>query len=437
MDVIYIFAIISGIIFLGYLSEWIFKKTNIPDVLFLIGTGIALRYYFKIVTPESFVSIAGIFTTFALVFLLFQGALSIDFRSLIKVLPKTLSLTIVHFLLTIAVVTLITYGLFQSWTIALLCGMVLGGTSSAVVIPLIQNISIRERFGNVLTLESAITDVLGIISVITLLQILETGQIVASGIFKSVLSSFSMAIIVATIFGMIWIVLMSKFEELIDMHILTIGLVVGLYAFIESPFVSASGAIGALTFGLILGNSRSILGFMNKNKDEQIEKRAARFRSHDKKDEILDLRANKRVLSNNAKVIFSEISFFLKIFFFVYLGILIEFSDPFIFVWGFIITFGIYLIRPFAVKMVFLKDKDLEKDRLFLESLIPKGLAAAVLAQLSVQSEVLNGAAANFVNVVLSVVVISIIFTSIFIFLAEKNLVKGFFNKTLYPVIKK
>lgn len=436
MDIIYIFAIISGIIFLGYLSEWIFKKTKIPDVLFLITTGILLRYYFKVVTPGSFDSIAAIFTTFALVFLLFQGALSVDFRSLVRVLPKTLSLTIVHFLLTIAVVTLITYGLFQSWTIALLCGMVLSGTSSAVVIPLIQNISIREKFGNVLTLESAITDVLGIISVITLLKIIETGQIVASGIFKSVLSSFSMAIVVAAVFGMIWIVLMSKFEELIDMHILTVGLVVGLYAFIESPFVSASGAIGALTFGLILGNSKTILGFMNRGKDERIEKRAARFRSHDKKDEILDLRANKRVLSSNAKVFFSEISFFLKIFFFVYLGILIELSDPFIFIWGFIITFGVYLIRPFAVKMVFFGEKDLEKDRLFLESLIPKGLAAAVLAQLSVQSDILNGAAANFINVVLSVVVISIVFTSIFIFLAEKKLVKGFFNKTLYPVKK-
>ena len=89
-------------------------------------------------------------------------------------------------------------------------------------------------------------------------------------------------------------------------------------------------------------------------------------------------------------------------------------------------TVGIFLIRPFAVKLVFGKDNLEAQDRTFLEILIPKGLAAAVLAGVAVQSGVLGDGAGSFINMILSVVLLSILLTSILLFLTQKGWFKGF-----------
>jgi len=106
-----------------------------------------------------------------------------------------------------------------------------------------------------------------------------------------------------------------------------------------------------------------------------------------------------------------------------------DFSNPNVFIYGGIMTLGIYLIRPFAVKMTFGRKEKLDiKEKTLLEILIPKGLAAAVLAQLSVQSGVLGERATEFGSLILSVIFLSIFLTSILIFLTEKRFgFKGIF----------
>lgn len=419
MDVIAIFAIIAGVVFLGFISELIFKKTKIPDVILLIGVGIIIGSILKWANADTFGEGSSLFTTFALVFILFQGALNIDFKTLFKSLSDTLIVTVLNFILSVLVSSGIVYVLYQDVLISILIGMIIAGTSSAVVIPLVNNIEISEKNKLILTLESAISDVLCIIGALTVLQIMETGDIVASQVFKNILSSFSLALVVGMIFGIVWIVLMHKFDVLSRAYMVTVAVVIGLYAFVESSFVGASGAIAALAFGLLLGNSRTILIMIN---GSNMEKNPDKENADDPNERVI-----KTVLSSDAKNFYSEISFFVKTFFFVYLGILIDFSDPMVFLYGAILTLGIYLVRPLAVAIVFNK-KGLEtRDRTFLEILIPKGLAAAVLAQLSIQTGLIVGQAASFVNMILSVVLISILMTSILLFLTEKGIFKGFY----------
>jgi NhaP-type Na+/H+ or K+/H+ antiporter len=413
MDVIAVLGAISGIIFLGFLAEQIFRKTNIPDVLLLIGVGIGMGTILEWTNAESFGSGASLFTTFALIFILFQGALSIDFHTLIKSLSSSMKITILNFFLTVIVITIISYMLGYNPLVAMLIGVILGGTSSAVVIPLVNSIEIKDKYGLILTLESAVSDVLSIIGTITILEIMNTGEVIASNIFNSILTSFSLALVVGLIVGLIWVIIMAKNELITKSYLLTVAVVVGLYAFVESPFVEGSGAIAALMFGLVLGNSRTLLGMTHNHKTpKDIEE-------HENK-------VIRNVLSPTAKNFYGEISFFVKTFFFVYLGILIDFSNPNIFIYGTFLTVGIYLIRPLAIKLVFGKENLEQQDRTFLEILIPKGLAAAVLAGLAVQSGVLGDEAGSFINMILSVVLLSILFTSILLFLTQKGWFKGF-----------
>lgn len=412
MEIISVFAIISIIIFIGFFAEIIFKKFNIPDVIILIGVGILIGTVLKWTNVESFGEGSKLFTTFALVFILFQGALSIDFKTLFKSLSSTVKLTTINFLFTIIIIVIISMIMGYDLKTALLFAMILGGTSSAVVIPLVNNVNIKNKYGLVLTLESALSDVLCIIGTVTILEIIETGKIEASGIFRSVLSSFSLALIVGILAGFIWIILLNKSENLSKSYMLTIAFVIGLYAFVESSFVQASGAIAALAFGLMLGNSKTILN-LNQNK-----------KSNDKKEE--DEIIIKNVLSPSAKNFYSEISFFVKTFFFVYLGIMMDFSNPKIFLYGAILTIGIFLVRPFAVKLVFRKENIEDNERTLLEILIPKGLAAAVLGGIAMQSGAFGTQGTQAISLILSVVLLSILLTSILVFLTQKNWFKGF-----------
>lgn len=436
MDILAIFAVIAAIVFIGFFAEIIFKKYNIPDVLLLIFVGIIIGSYLKWANQSTFGNSTELFTTFALIFLLFQGALSIDFKTLLKSLSSTVKLTILSFLFTVVIVFLIAnVFLGYDFMISILMGMILAGTSSAVVIPLVSNVEIKEKHGLVLTLESAISDVLCIIGTVTVLEVINTGKVVASGIFHNVLASFSLALIVGTIIGIGWVFLLHKLVSFSKSYMLTIAVVVGLYAFVESPFVQGSGAIAALAFGLVVGNSKMILSIRNGNgnsngdKSEEEKDKKKKTKAKSKKAKASEERNKtyiRAVLSTDAKNFYSEISFFIKTFFFVYLGILIDFSNPQVFLYGALLTLGIFLIRPFAVKLAFRKENLIDVERAFLEILIPKGLAAAVLAGVAVQTGVLGDSAGTFVNLILSVVLLSITLTSILVFVTQKGIFKGF-----------
>ncbi len=419
MEIYTIFGIIVGIIFIGFFSEIIFKKFNIPDVLILILVGIGIGKFFSL-NALSFGPSAKLFTTFALVFILFQGAINIDIRMLVRSLSKTSTLTILSFVLTVCVVAGIAYFFGYNLLTSLLIGTILGGTSSAVVIPLVNNVEIRDKYGLVLTLESAISDVLCIVGTITILEIIREGQFVASGVFKNILSSFSLALVIGLIVGLVWMIMLYRYDILSRSYMVTIAVMIGIYAFVESPFVQASGAIAVLFFGLILGNSRTLSVLKNNSK----EKNDNDGKKSDKSNNDIIIR---NVLSPSAKSFYSEISFFVKTFFFVYLGLLMDFSNPIIFLYGAILTIGIYIVRPLAVKLSFNGEQIETKERAILEILIPKGLAAAVLAQLAVQSGLLGEKAVEFGGLILSVVFLSIIFTSILVFLSQKEIFKGFF----------
>ena len=408
-DILSTFGVIAAIIILGYVTEIIFKKTGIPDVLFLIGTGIALNTGLGWVDPSGFGFGAQLFATFTLVFLLFQGSLNIDFKSLFRSFTSVMKLTVWSFVMTVVVGTAVGMLLGYDVTLSLLFSMILGGTSSAVIIPLVNNI---KRLGHqhklILTLESAISDVLCIVGSLTLITIATTGGVQAAGVFKNILSSFALALVVGAIFGLIWINMVKKSVHLKNAYMVTIAVIIALYAFVESPLVGASGAIAALAFGLMIGNSKSIIKNIQAANGEEINPVIS------------------SVLSPSAKNFYAEISFFVKVFFFVYLGVLMDFSDPWIYLWGLIITLAIYLARPFAVRRSFGAGKLDTMTRTHLEVMIPKGLAAAVLAQLAVSSGVPG--ATTIVPIILAVVLISIVLTSILVILNERQLFRGFFG---------
>jgi NhaP-type Na+/H+ or K+/H+ antiporter len=396
MDVITIFVIAAIIIFLGFLGEIVFKKTNIPDVIWLILFGIIIGSVFKIVDISGTEETAAIFTTFALIFLLFEGAININLKELFKGMFGGTSLTLINFILSVIVVTLLGILFGLPIMLALLLGTIISGTSSAVVIPIIRRLKLKSETTTMLTIESAVSDVLCIIASITIIQIIVLSSVDVSSVFNTLIGSFAIALFVGIIAGFLWIQVLKWVDQHSKSYMITIAFMLLLYGFVE--FIKANGAIAALAFGLILGNSKKIFTAL-KDGDAFSISRSERF-------------------------FYAEVSFFVKSFFFVYLGLLIDFSNLAPFIMATIIVVALFLIRPMAVYPV-AKKLDI-RNKAAMQALVPKGLAAAVLAQVALQS---IPEAAIFTNIVLGVILISIILSSLLVFLVEKNHFHGFYHR--------
>jgi potassium/hydrogen antiporter len=402
MSVVSIFAVSAFIIFLGFVGEYIFSKTNIPDVIWLMLFGILMGNFFDFETSAFFL-VAPIFTTFALIFILFDGAINIDIKQLVKGISGGTSLSFLSFLTSLIVVPIIMY--FFGWTIleGVLLGAIIGGASSAVIIPITKNIDVKPSTALVLTLESAISDVLCIVGALTILQIFEVGTVDPTSIVKKIVYSFGLAIFLGVVSGFAWIRIQNFLEKFSKSYMTTIAALLSVYSFTE--FLDSNGAIACLSFGIILGNSKRISSF-KKNQDNQDYN-----------------------LTPSAKFFFSEVSFFVKVFFFVYLGLIISLTNSLLIIVGFVLTIVLFVARPLAVLFTNRKTKNLDdRDKVFMEVLSPKGLAAAVLAQLPLQY-VANGAniphVQQFSTIVLSVIMFSILISTIGVYFTGKNQFHG------------
>lgn len=391
------------VIFLGFLGDLVFKKTNIPDVIWLILFGIILGPLTGLVDVNRISSIAPIFTTFALIFILFEGALDLKFKEVFSGMASGGLLAIVNFIVSVGITTGISL-LFKVELIpAILLGSIVGGTSSAVVIPIVKKIEMNKKIKTSLLLESAISDVLCIVATLTIIEIIQIGTVDVANLIGGLLNSFVLATFIGMAGGYIWIRVLTKLVRYSKSYMITIAYMLLIYAFAE--FINSNGAIACLALGLFLGNSTKVFKLMKDDKYTSIKK--------------------------NEKFFFSEISFVVKSLFFVYLGLLLQFETALPYIIGTVIVIGLFLVRPLATITV--RGNKTTKEQAIMDSLVPKGLAAAVLAQLPTQAGIPG--TENFSAIAFSIILISILFSTILIFLSERGLFKGF--GTAYAAIIK
>jgi NhaP-type Na+/H+ or K+/H+ antiporter len=126
-------------------------------------------------------------------------------------------------------------------------------------------------------------------------------------------------------------------------------------------------------------------------------------------------------LNDTERQLFSEVVFLLKTFFFVYIGISIRLDHFWPILIGFIITLVLFALRIPIVRASVHKEKGEfpTEDKMFMSGIVPKGLAAAVLATIPVQQGLPGGDIIQ--NIVFAVILFSITFTSIMVPVLEHN----------------
>ncbi|MBR9707136.1 MAG: peptidase, partial [Candidatus Diapherotrites archaeon] len=355
-------VILMGVIMIiGFLGEVIFKRTGVPNVIWLLLLGLAMGPIFHLVDPTLFLQLSELFAAIAIIIILYDGGLNLDVYKVLRGAPRGLFLALLSFTVSVLVVAGIAMFLGFDPIIGVLLGAIVGGSSSPIVIPLVAGIKgISEDTKTVLSIESAATDALCVVVVIALIQ----GIVLGIGLLEAIqniASAFSIGAVLGVIVGVGWVHVLKYLKKMDYSYIVTIALLFLLYASTEA--LGGSGAIAMLLFGITVGNGKAIYSMLRYKHPFELDDRTKDFNS--------------------------LIAFFVRTFFFVYMGLLVTLTDVHAILIGVVAVIAIALIRPGAVQIAIYG----EEKRFHIKPMavmIPRGLAAAVLAFLPLSSGVPN-----------------------------------------------
>jgi cell volume regulation protein A len=407
MQINTILLLISLIILLGYLAEWLFKKINVPDTLLLIAVGFIIGpNILGYIKPGSLGQLAPLFTTFTLLFLMFDGALSIDLHSFTEGIGSGISIGSFNFFLSTIVIGSIFWFLVHDVVLALMLGFSLGGISSAYVIPMLKQIVVNKKTYSILTLESALTDVLAIVFALTMmeLKILKTFEV--NAVLSQIAALFFVAGFLGVLAGFFWIFIEDKLIERDTNYMLTIAYVVLLYFITE--YLGGNGAIAAMTFGIVIANSKILMNLAQKLREKRSRKKAAEEEEPCK---------TVNIVSRRERMFYQEISFFLKTFFFVYIGLLLDITNFTVVTVGTGIAVSLLLLRNLSS---LLTKKFKEYDRLLINSLFARGIApAAIILMAKVKNISIDQ---TIIDTVYFTITATIILSSIRVFIYKRKI---------------
>ncbi len=393
-----ILLIIALVIFLGFIGAFVFKKTKLSDVLLLMILGLLTGPVFQLVDPQTIAlmrELAPFLAALVLIMLLFESGLKMNFFKVIHELRFSFVFTILIFLASMAVVSLIM--VVSGWPLfyGLILGAIIGGTSSAIVLSLIERMNVKPETKILLNLESAFTDALCIVVTIVLIECMLSSTIDPQQISHSIAGAFLIAIGIGAIAAIIWMKLLRDIKSIKEMeYILTIAVLFSVFFIAE--FVKSNGAIAALAFGLVLGNSWAIMNF---------------------------LRMNPISLDTNISLFQKEISFFIRAFFFIYIGIIFELSllTDFVILVSVAIAISLLLARTIMTKLFYCASKKDQSDNKAISIMMPRGLAAAVLAAYPLSAGLQIDLATQTIQIVFLIILFSNIITSIGVIFSERK----------------
>jgi Na+:H+ antiporter len=394
VEISLVFFTAGTIILVGFLGGLLFEKTKIPDVIILLGIGVLLSPALNFMEAENLFHFAEYFGSFALMVILFDGGMDIDIRKLIRGFGTAVLLVILTFLFSVLAVAAFLY-FVQGWEgmRSVLLGTIVGCTSAAIVIPIVQKMTLREEIKIVISIESALSDVLAVVLAVSLLEFLKLERIGITGPFRAVASSFSIAIVLGIVSGMLWLKVQDFFEEKRCTYMITLAVLLLVFALVD--FFGGSGPIAILIFGIILGNGRDFAKFL-KLKGGGLCDETVRF-------------------------FHGEVTFFIRTFFFVYMGVLFSFRliNLQFLVLSISLVAILTAVRYFSVYTISVIDREKKDDRLVIFSMLPRGLASAVLATLPVSANIKG--CEGFVDYTFAVIILTNVIMTVGVFVIERG----------------
>jgi len=389
-------------IFLGVAGEAFFKKTGIPDIAFLMVLGVIIGPVLGIIQTDMVLEIVPYFAALALIIIMFDGGLNLDIKQIMKIAHFALVLAVLGFILSMVIVTMLAhYGLGWDWLDSILLSSIVGGSSSIIVFSLVRQIHVSEETKSMLSFESALTDIMATIVAFIMFEAVLSGRFDLELLGVTFGNAVAVGLLLGLGVGIPWMYVTTKLSNAQHSYMLTLGILFVLF-FLARSF-GESGALTALVFGLMLGNRYRLSRYL--------------------KFKIPDISTN--------DTMHNQLTFLVRSFFFVFVGLLASFGQIEYIIFGIIATVVIFFGRTILTKISLTK-KFSQLDSKVTSVMIPRGLAAAVLATFPLTLGLPNGEA--YPQIVFFIIMASVIITTIGLGRAKKipppeNLEGGFVKK--------
>jgi NhaP-type Na+/H+ or K+/H+ antiporter len=300
--------LISATLFLSYISNLFYTKTRIPDIVWLLGFGYLLGPVLGFFEIETFMSIFSLLILVTVSIFSFDTGINVDISSVMRTVIKALVLSMTTFLAITFIVGFSVSFLFPDqfglWE-GLLLGAMIGGLGGISVTGILDQLKTLIPFiedeGTVLNLESTLSDPIKVVACVTLIRMIMSPGLTLEAGFKDIVFTFTISVLFGLIVGLLWAEVLNFLWGRPFNYMMTVAALFPVYIASEAFAGTGGGPITAVAFGLTITNYRYISRRMGSNRKVRIDK--------------------KRIREFNM-----EITFLIKAFFFVYLGVTVELS---------------------------------------------------------------------------------------------------------------
>jgi cell volume regulation protein A len=369
--------VIGGTLLLaGFAAAIVFDRYRVPDFFMLLLLGVVLAHIpVEPFGPSLLTSLAPIvpaFVAVTLALIMFEGGMALDPAEMGKGASAILGHTLGAMAITMAVTwVLATAVLGLSAITGLVLAAAFSGPSATIVMSFAPQLRLSPNGTSIIVLEGVLGNVAAAVVVIFVLQV--PGQ-------EAVLPYLSQTVLaaaVAFLFGLAWRAFLRRLPSRRFVQIATLSFVLVVYA-VADGLIARSGVVAAFVLGAVIAYHR--------RGGHPVEAK-----------ETADLKAFQ-----------SEITFVLRTFFFVYLGLLMTFDQFSVAALGgaAILVIGFVAARIPTSLLVARSQRLSGRETRVLLGTVGRGMTDVVLVLFAIQSGVLPPGETTFLLGMLPLVIL-------------------------------
>jgi cell volume regulation protein A len=386
---------IAGILLLGALGEFIFARTRVPDVVWLVAAGILAGPISGLVPSGLLRPGIPFFGAIALTVILSSGAFRLQLTEVAAAAPRGILLGLSGFVFSLIAVCAFFWlstklGYVRpspplAWVIV---GAIVGGTSSVVIMPTMAMAQVPSRVARMLEVESSATDALSVIVTMVLIDLIVSGNADISRPFIALARELGIGVTLGVIAAALLVPGIPSMRDKPHGYTVFLASMLALYGITD--LFKGNSAMAVLVASLLIGNASSIVPRLFPGAHGLVF-----------------------AATQTTGVMQDQMTFFIKSFFFFLIGLMFP-TDPKQIA---LAAVGVLFLVAMRVPAVLLSTRSMglgKKEFWFLSAAVPRGLAAGVLATFPMQYGVPgaeNLAPAIFAVIVLSVLVFAIGFS--------------------------
>jgi potassium/hydrogen antiporter len=386
---------IAGILLLGALGEFIFARTRVPDVVWLVAAGILAGPVSGLVPAGLLTSGIPFFGAIALTVILSSGAFRLQLTEVAAAAPRGIFLGLSGFVFSLIAIcgffwlsTKLGYVRPSPPLAWVMVGAIVAGTSSEIIMPTMAMARVPSRVARILEVESSATDALTVVVTMVLIDLVASGSTDLSGPFIALARELGVGVALGVIAAALLVPGIPSMRDRPQGYTVFLALMLALYGI--TGLLKGNGAMAVLVASLLIGNASFIVPRLFPG-------------AHG-----LEFAA-----SQTTGIMQDQMTFLIKSFFFFLIGLMFPRDLRQIA----LAAIGVLFLMAMRIPAVLLSTRSMglgKREFWFVGTAMPRGLAAGVLATLPMQYGVPgaeNLAPAIFAVIVLSVLVFAIGFS--------------------------